>query len=107
MEWDAAGIRPTDPQLIEKVRDTVGLYLNPPERALVLCADEKSQIQALDRSQPTLPMRPGQVERRTYDYKRHGTTPLFAALDVATGQGHRRTASEAPQYRVPQVGGSH
>ncbi|MBV8717642.1 MAG: hypothetical protein JOZ65_21480 [Chloroflexi bacterium] len=65
MEWDAAGIRPTDPQLIEKVRDIVGLYLNPPERALVLCADEKSQIQALDRSQPTLPMRPGQVERRT------------------------------------------
>ncbi len=63
---------------IEKVRDIVGLYLNPPERALVLCADEKSQIQALDRTQPTLPMRPGQAERRTHNYKRHGTTSLFA-----------------------------
>jgi len=73
------------------------LYLNPPERALVLCADEKSQIQALDRTQPTLPMRPGQAERRTHDYKRHGTTSLFAALDVATGKVigelHRRHRS--------------
>jgi len=87
----------TDPQLIEKVRDIVGLYLDPPERALVLCADEKSHIQALDRTQPTLPMRPGQAERRTHDYKRHGTTSLFAALDVATGKVigelHRRHRS--------------
>src|ERR1700738_4115655 len=93
--WKASGPQPhrsesfklsTDPQLIEKVRDIVGLYLDPPERALVLCADEKSQIPALDRTQPILPMRPGQVERRTHDYKRHGTTLLFAALDVATGR---------------------
>ncbi len=62
----------TDPQFIEKVRDIVGLYLDPPERALVLCADEKSQIQALDRTQPLLPMRPGQIERRSHDYERHG-----------------------------------
>ena len=70
----------------KKVRDIVGLYLSPPERALVLCVDEKSQIQALDRSRPLLPMRPGQVERRTHDYMRHGTTTLFAALDIATGK---------------------
>jgi len=75
-----------DPLLVEKVRDIVGLYLDPPDRALVLCVDEKSQIQALDRMQPLLPMRPGQVERRTHDYQRHGTTSLFAALDVATGK---------------------
>ena len=75
-----------DPLFIEKVRDIVGLYLNPPERALVLCVDEKSQIQALDRAQPLLPMRPGQVERRSHDYVRHGTTSLFAALDVKTGE---------------------
>jgi transposase len=74
-----------DPLFIERVRDIVGLYLNPPERALVLCVDEKSQIQALDRTQPLLPMRPGQVERRSHDYKRHGTTSLFAALNVKTG----------------------
>jgi transposase len=74
-----------DPLFVEKVRDIVGLYLNPPDRALVLCIDEKSQIQALDRTQPLLPMRPGQVERRTHDYKRHGTTSLFAALDVKLG----------------------
>ena len=67
------------------VRDIVGLYLSPPDRALVLCVDEKSQIQALDRTQPVLPMLPGMPERRTHDYKRHGTTSLFAALDVATG----------------------
>jgi transposase len=71
---------------VEKVRDIVGLYLDPPDRALVLCVDEKSQIQALDRSQPLLPMRPGQVERRTHDYKRHGTTTLFAALDIKVGK---------------------
>jgi transposase len=74
-----------DPLFIEKVRDIVGLYLNPPDRALVLCVDEKAQIQALDRSQPLLPMRPGQAERRAADYLRHGTTNLFAALDARTG----------------------
>lgn len=74
-----------DPLFIEKVRDMVGLYLNPPDRALVLCVDEKSQIQALDRTQPLLPMRPGPAERRSHDYQRHGTTSLFAALDVKTG----------------------
>ena len=75
-----------DPLFVDKVRDVVGLYLNPPDKALVLCVDEKSQIQALDRSQPVLPMRPGQTERRSHDYRRHGTTSLFAALDVATGK---------------------
>src|SRR5262249_22359239 len=86
-----------DPLFIDKVRDIVGLYLVPPDKALVLCVDEKSQIQALDRSQPLLPMRPGQAERRTHDYKRHGTTSLFAALDVKTGtvvgECHRRHRS--------------
>src|SRR5688572_380677 len=95
--WRAFGLKPhlqenfklsTDPFFVEKVRDVVGLYLNPPEetRAVVLCVDEKSQVQALDRSQPVLPMRPGQAERRTHDYYRHGTTSLFAALDIATGK---------------------
>src|SRR6266545_3642925 len=93
--WGAFGLQPhrvetfklsTDPMFVEKVRDIVGLYLDPPDRALVLCVDEKSQIQALDRSQPLLPMRPGQVERRTHDYKRHGTTTLFAALDIKVGK---------------------
>lgn len=74
-----------DPLFIEKVRDIVGLYLNPPDRALVLCVDEKSQIQALNRTQPLLPIRPGQAERRSHDYVRHGTTSLFAALDVKSG----------------------
>jgi transposase len=92
--WRAFALQPhrtetfklsTDPLYVEKVRDIVGLYLNPPDRALVLCVDEKSQIQALDRTQPLLPMRPGQAERRTHDYKRYGTTSLFAALDVKTG----------------------
>ena len=86
-----------DPLFIEKVRDIVGLYLNPPERALVLCVDEKAQIQALDRTQPLLPLRPGQIERRTHDYARHGTTSLFAALDLktgrVTGECHRRHRS--------------
>jgi transposase len=86
-----------DPLLIDKVRDVVGLYLNPPEKAVVFCVDEKSQIQALDRTQPVLPMRPGQLERRTHDYRRHGTTSLFAALEVATGKVigeiHRRHRS--------------
>jgi len=75
-----------DPLFIDKVRDIVGLYLNPPDRALVLCVDEKSQIQALDRTAPLLPMRPGQIERRSHDYQRHGTTSLFAAFDVASGK---------------------
>ena len=92
--WQAFGLQPhrcetfklsSDPFFVEKVRDIVGLYLAPPERALVLCVDEKSQVQALDRSQPLLPMRPGQPERRSHDYIRHGTTTLFAALNVATG----------------------
>ncbi len=76
----------TDPNFVAKVRDVVGLYVSPPEHAIVLCVDEKSQIQALDRSQPMLPMRPGQAARRSHDYKRHGTTSLFAALDIATGR---------------------
>ena len=75
-----------DPLFVEKVRDIVGLYLDPPDKALVLCVDEKSQIQALDRTQPLLPMRLGQPERQTHDYVRHGTTSLFAALDVASGE---------------------
>jgi len=83
-----------DPLFIEKVRDIVGLYLNPPDQALVLCVDEKAQIQALDRTQPLLPLRPGQIERRTHDYERHGTTSLFAALEMASGkvigECHRR-----------------
>jgi transposase len=104
--WRAFGLQPhrtetfklsPDPLLIEKVRDIVGLYMNPPDHALVFCVDEKSQIQALDRTQPLLPMRPGQAERRTHDYKRHGTTSLFAALELKTsrviGQLHRRHRS--------------
>ena len=104
--WHAFGLQPhrtdtfqlsPDPQLIEKVRDIVGLYMNPPEHALVLCVDEKSQIQALDRTQPLLPMQPGQLERGTHDYKRNGTTSLFAALELKTnrviGQLHRRHRS--------------
>ena len=93
--WQAFGLKPhksetfklsTDPLFIDKVRDVVGLYLSPPEKALVLCVDEKSQVQALDRTQPLLPLQPGQAERHSHDYERHGTTSLFAALAVATGQ---------------------
>ena len=76
----------TDPQFVAKVRDIVGLYVNPPDKAIVLSVDEKSQIQALDRTQPILPLRPGLPERQTHDYQRHGTTTLFAALDVAVGK---------------------
>src|SRR5260370_13124728 len=87
-----------DPQLIEKVRDIVGLYMNPPEHAVVFCVDEKSQIQALDRTQPLLPMRPGQVEHGTHDYKRHATTSLLAALGSTPirviGQRHTRNRSQ-------------
>jgi hypothetical protein len=86
-----------DPQFIEKVRDIVSLYMNPPTKALVLCVDEKSQIQALDRTQPIFPMRSGQAERRTHDYARYGTTSLFAALDLVSGnvigECHRRHRS--------------
>src|SRR5881296_2263682 len=110
--WHAFGLQPhrsetfklsPDPLLIEKVRDVVGLYMNPPEHAVVLCVDEKAQIQALDRTQPLLPMRPGQVERRTHDYTRHGTTSLFAALNVKTGKvigefDHRHRAAEFRRF---------
>jgi transposase len=90
-----------DPLFIDKVRDIVGLYLDPPDKALVLCVDEKSQIQALDRSQPILPMRPGQAERRAHDYKRHGTTSLFAALDTKTGKviGQLRRRHRSLEFR--------
>jgi transposase len=104
--WKAFRLKPhltdtfklsTDPQFIDKVRDVVGLYLDPPEHALVLCVDEKSQVQALDRSQPVLPMMPGMPERRTHDYARNGITSLFAALDMASGKVigsiHRRHRS--------------
>ena len=93
--WRAFGLKPhlsetfklsTDPFFVEKVRDVVGLYMSPPEKAIVLSVDEKSQVQALDRTQPLLPMTPGQAERGTHDYVRNGTTSLFAALDVATGR---------------------
>ncbi|MFB9581166.1 IS630 family transposase, partial [Streptomyces goshikiensis] len=105
--WRAFGLQPhrsetfklsTDPYFVDKVHDVVGLYLDPPERALVFCVDEKSQIQALDRSQPVLPMMPGVPERATHDYVRAGTTTLFAALNVATGKVigslHRRHRAE-------------
>jgi transposase len=110
--WRAFGLQPhraetfklsKDPLFVEKVRDIVGLYMAPPDRAMVLCVDEKSQIQALDRTMPLLPMKPGQAERRTHDYVRHGTTSLFAALDVKTGsvigECHRRhRAQEFRQF---------
>jgi transposase len=104
--WKAFHLKPhltetfklsSDPLFVEKVRDVVGLYLDPPERAVVLCVDEKSQVQALDRSQPVLPMMPGMPEKRTHDYARNGVTSLFAALDLASGQVigaiHRRHRS--------------
>ena len=104
--WKAFGLKPwltdgfklsSDPQFVDKVRDVVGIYMNPPEHAVVLCVDEKTSIQALDRTQPSLPMRPGQVERRTHDYKGHGVTDLFAALNVATGQVLHQTR---PKHRA-------
>ena len=108
--WRAFGLKPhrsehfklpTDPQFIKKVRDVVGLYLNPPEKAVVLCVDEKSQIQALDRTQPLLPLRPGLPGRCTHDYRRHGTTSLFAAFDTATGEviGRCYKKHRAVEYR--------
>jgi len=107
--WRAFGLAPhksetftlsNDPLFIEKVRDIVGLYLNPPERAVVLCVDEKSQVQALNRSQPMLPMQPGRPESRTHTYVRNGTTALFAALDVATGKviGQCRRRHRAAEF---------
>jgi hypothetical protein len=96
--WRKWGIQPhrletfkfsTDPELEPKIRDVVGLYLAPPDNAVVVSGDEKSQIQALDRTAPMLPVWPGLAARRTHDYKRHGTTTLFAALEVATGEDHR------------------
>ena len=125
--WRAFGLKPhltdtfklsTDPLFVEKVVDVVGLYHNPPERAVVLCVDEKAQIQALDRSQPVLPMLPGMPERRTHDYERHGITSLFAALDITDGsvigELHRQhRATEFKQFlttidkTVPQDLGVH
>jgi transposase len=117
--WRAFGLRPQrsetfklspDPQFVEKARDVVGLYLDPPARAVVLCVDEKSQIQALDRTQPLLPLAPGQAERRTHDYVRHGTTSLFAAPDAATGavvsQFHRRHRASEFRTFLDAVGAS-
>jgi transposase/DNA-binding CsgD family transcriptional regulator len=103
--WKAYGVAPwrcetfkfsTDPELVAKVTDVVGLYLAPPRNAIVLCVDEKSQIQALDRTAPMLPMQPGRAARWSYDYRRHGTTTLFAALDIATG---KITAACKPRHR--------
>ena len=103
--WREYGVQPwrvetfkfsTDPELVAKVTDVVGLYLEPPENAIVLCVDEKSQIQALDRTAPMLPMQPGLPQRRTHDYKRHGTTTLFAALEIATG---KVTGACKPRHR--------
>lgn len=103
--WRQAGVQPwrsesfrfsTDPELVAKVTDVVGLYLAPPDNAIVLCVDEKSQIQALDRTAPVLPMQPHLIERRSHDYVRHGTTTLFAALEIATGH---ITAAVKPRHR--------
>src|SRR6266571_5196139 len=109
--WRAFSLRPhrvktfklsKDPLFIEKVRDIVGLYLNPPDKALVLCVDEKAQIQALDRTQPLLPLRPGQPARHTHDYVRHGTTSLFAALVTKSGQviGQCRARHRSREFRA-------
>jgi len=108
--WRAFGLQPhrqdswklsKDPQFVDKVKDVVGLYLNPPERAVVLCVDEKSQIQALDRTAPILPMLPGTPERATHDYKRHGTSSLYAALDITTGKviGSLHTRHRAIEFK--------
>ena len=109
--WRAHGLKPhlartfklsTDPAFVEKLRDVVGLYADPPERAIVFAFDEKSRIQALDRTQPGLPMKKGRSGTMTHDYKRHGTTTLFAALDVATGEViHECMARTAPPGALP------
>src|SRR3954447_6414331 len=108
--WRAFGLKPhlvdsfklsTDPPFIEKVRDVVGLYLNPPDAAVVLCVDEKTQVQALDRTAPILPMLPGTPARQTHDYKRNGVTNLYAALDVASG---RIIADMSPRHRAEECG---
>ena len=110
--WKAHGLKPhlvetfklsRDPNFVEKVDDVVGLYLNPPDKALVLCVDEKSQIQALDRTQPGLPMKKGRAGTMTHDYKRHGTTTLFAALERARRQGDRRVHAAPPAPGVPAL----
>ena len=110
--WRAFGLKPhltesfklsPDPQFIDKVRDIVGLYLNPPEAAVVLCVDEKSQIQALDRTAPVLPLRPGTPERRTHDYRRYGTTNLYAALDLASGNVISDLTPPPPSRRDPPL----
>ena len=114
--WAAHGLKPhltktfklsNDPQFNEKVQDIVGLYLDPPDKALVLCVDEKSQIQALDRTQPGLPLKKGRAGTMTHDYKRHGTTTLFAALDVADRQGDRPLPDAPPPSGVPKVPARH
>ena len=106
--WRAFGLKPhrvedfklsPDPQFIDKVRDVVGLYLNPPDAAVVLCVDEKTQVQALDRSAPILPLLPGTPARQTHDYKRNGTTNLYAALDIASGQV---IADLTPRHRAEE-----
>src|SRR5262245_17145042 len=106
--WRAFGLKPhlvdsfklsPDPLFIDKVRDVVGLYLNPPDAAVVLCVDEKTQVQALDRTAPILPLLPGTPERRSHDYRRHGTTNLYAALDVASGQV---IADLTPRHRAEE-----
>ncbi|MCS6291097.1 MAG: IS630 family transposase [Nitrospira sp.] len=108
--WRAFGLQPhrtetfklsADPLFVETVRDIVGLYLHPPDKALVLCVDEKAQMQALARTRPLLPMRPGQIERRPHDYRRHGTPSLFAALEVKTGRviGQLHQRHRAAEFR--------
>ena len=112
--WRAFGLQPhrtdtfklsPDPLLIEKVRDIVGLYMNPPDHALVLCVDEKSQIQALDRTQPLLPMQPGQVERGTHDYKRNGTTFVVCRSGLEDQPRHQPVPPASSLGGVPQVSG--
>ena len=109
--WRAFGLAPhkqdswklsKDPLFVDKVRDVVGLYLDPPERALVLCVDEKTQIQALNRTQPVFPMLPGTPARASHDYVRHGTSSLYAALDLASGQV---IGSLHARHRCPGVPG--
>ena len=110
--WDAHNLKPwrvetfklsNDKRFLEKLTDVVGLYLNPPEKAIVLCVDEKSQIQALDRTQPSLPMKPGRAGTMTHDYKRHGTTTLFAALSMLDGSGDRPVPAASPPPGVLEV----